>query len=206
MSLCVENFKTRKTVSFETISSIQQRFWDLSTQRIPIVLKKSFESRKVLFEVKKLSFLLHGHNSYNVWEWKTVNCKGIFVNWRSSRIFVLFCLSFFLISIIEHFYYNSFWASKGVSQSKWNRKKQSWEFWIHSKRVDRNLLAEVNRKPCVMYTPPCLRRRTLWWLIRCLVGLANARLVITTLIINRDLKKCTKVGSSWLKRLTCIIT
>ena len=95
MSLCVENLKTRKTVSFETISSIQQRFWDLSTQRIPIVLKKSFESRKVLFEVKKLSFLLHGHNSYNVWEWKTVNCKGIFVNWRSSRIFVLFCLSFF---------------------------------------------------------------------------------------------------------------
>ena len=63
VSLCVENFKTRKTVSFKTISSIQQRFRDLSTQRIPIVLKKSFYSRKVLLEVKKLSFLLHGHNS-----------------------------------------------------------------------------------------------------------------------------------------------
>ena len=62
-SLCVENFKTRKTVSFKIISSIQQRFRDLSTQRIPIVLKKSFYSRKVLLEVKKLSFLLHGHNS-----------------------------------------------------------------------------------------------------------------------------------------------
>ena len=63
VSLCVENFKTRKTVSFKIISSIQQRFRDLSTQRIPIVLKKSFYSRKVLLEVKKLSFLLHGHNS-----------------------------------------------------------------------------------------------------------------------------------------------
>ena len=66
VSLCVENLKTRKTVSFETISSIQQRFRDLSTQRIPIVLKKSFYSCKVLLGVKKLSFLLHGHNSYNV--------------------------------------------------------------------------------------------------------------------------------------------
>ena len=89
-------WKLGKLSVLKQYSSIQQRFWDLSTQRIHIVLKKSFESRKVLFEVKKLSFLLHGHNSYNVWEWKTVNCKGIFVNWRSSRIF--FFLSFFFFN------------------------------------------------------------------------------------------------------------
>ena len=68
------------------------------------------------------------------------------------------------------------------------QKKTVLRFWNHSKRVDRNLAAEVNRKPCVMYARPCLRRRTLWWLIVCLVGLENARLVKTTLIINRDLK------------------
>ena len=158
MSLCVE------TVSLETISPIQQRFWDLSTRRILTVLKKSFQSRKALLEVRKLSFLLHGHSSYRVWEWKTVNWKGIFVDWRSSIIFlffVLFFLSFFLTSIIQHFYYNLFWASKGVSQSKRNSKKQSWEFWNHSERVDGNLPAEVNCKPYVTYAEPCLRRDTM---------------------------------------------
>ena len=170
MSLCAENFKILKTVSLETISPIQQRFWDLSTRRILTVLKKSFQSRKALLEVRKLRFLLHGHNSYRVWEWKTVNWKGVFVDWRSSIIFLFlffffFCSSFFFIFfltiIIQHFYYNLFWASKGVSQSKRNSKKQSWEFWNHSERVDGNLPAEVNCKPYVTYAEPCLRRDTM---------------------------------------------
>ena len=37
-------------------------------------------------------------------------------------------------------------------------------------------------------------------------GTCNARFFTITLIINYDLKKCTKVGNSWLKRLTYIIT
>ena len=46
MSLFVENLRILKTVSFESISSIQQHFWDLSTQRILTVLKKSSKVAK----------------------------------------------------------------------------------------------------------------------------------------------------------------
>ena len=39
VSLFVENLRILKNVSFESISSIQQHFWDLSTQRILIFLR-----------------------------------------------------------------------------------------------------------------------------------------------------------------------
>ena len=73
---------------------IQKHFWDLSTQTILNVPKKSFKSVKASLEVRKLSFLFESHNSNSVWEWKTVDSKGTFVDWRSSRFF------FFLASII----------------------------------------------------------------------------------------------------------
>ena len=116
MSLFVENLRILKTVSFESISSIQQHFWDLSTQRILTVLKESFQSRKALLKVRKLSLLLHGHNSYSVWEWKTVIYKGIFVDWRSSRIFFFF-LFFFL-----HAYYLAFFLKRCISTEMEQKK------------------------------------------------------------------------------------
>ena len=175
MSLFVENLRILKTVSFESISSIQQHFWDLSTQRILTVLKESFQSRKALLKVRKLSLLLHGHNSYSVWEWKTVIYKGIFVDWRSSRIFFFF-LFFFL-----HAYYLAFFLNRNGTE----KKSESFETTRRGQTGTYLLKWIAN---LMLYMLAHAYVETPWWLIRSSVGLANARLVIIALTINRDLK------------------
>ena len=170
--------------------------WSLQSQkdfsnRILTVQKKNFQFRKASLEVRKLSFLLHCTAVRNE---KRLPAKVF--SWIDFVLFFVFSSNYYLVCLQFILSFRR-WTYIGMEQ-----KKQSLEFWNHSERVDGNLPAEVNYKPRVMFAWPYLSRDTMRGHKEFRRTCTDSRFDIMTLIINFDLKECTKVGSSWLKRLT----